>query len=644
MKETISTFLILLASWLGVYNPQPLGDFDALPPLVSTSTPFSAYTTRSGKSLYLPSRTVTATRISILGTLNCNGTSVLETDATGNVQCGADGGGAGGGNTASLSGTSTSPFKQVYFSDDLHSASTSPYFTFNTTNLSLSVSGTGASVTGTGASYLFTSRSTTDLSEGANLYYTDARVDANINASTTIAMGDPVDDTAFIGNGSAWQIKAVPNCVDSGGQHLNYTAASNAFSCGTTGDGAGGGSSNWSFFNLLTISPTSTVGITIQTVATTTNLTVTSISGIVKCNGEAQCAAGVADTDYQQAITFTANDFDYSAPTLSIDYANGQAASASADGFLQSADFINFNISTTSTLNATSTLLKAAWLDDNILIGSGSAWELKSIPNCTDASGNHLNYTAASNAFSCGTTASYGDTNVATYINASTTMPIIPAGGLTGVTLLSGGRALSATTVLDVIHGGTGAGLFTAGSIVFAGASGVYTQDNANFYWDDTNNRFGIASSIPAFALSMNDATQGAFWVDTLGTGNVFEVQNATSNILFSVATSTGNMTFHGHITASAVPLLTAPVVSACGTGTPTVVGNDSAGAVTVGGGVQASCVLTFQKSWTIAPSCFANDSSALQAVKASATVSALTLSVATTFAGEVVNYFCIGY
>ncbi len=33
--------------------------------------------------------------------------------------------------------------------------------------------------------------------------------------------------------------KALPDCVDSAGNHLNYTAATNAFSCGTTGAAAG---------------------------------------------------------------------------------------------------------------------------------------------------------------------------------------------------------------------------------------------------------------------------------------------------------------------------------------------------------------------------------------------------------------------
>lgn len=43
------------------------------------------------------------------------------------------------------------------------------------------------------------------------------------------------DDTVPVGNGTTWQGKTLPNCTDTGGQHINYTQSSNAFSCGTSG-------------------------------------------------------------------------------------------------------------------------------------------------------------------------------------------------------------------------------------------------------------------------------------------------------------------------------------------------------------------------------------------------------------------------
>ena len=62
------------------------------------------------------------------------------------------------------------------------------------------------------------------------------------------------------------------------------------------------------------------------------------------------------------------------------------------------------------------------------------------------------------------------------------------------------------TGTLPVGNGGTGTSTaFTAGSVVFAGASGVFSQDNANFFWDDTNNRLGIGTAAPGAKHTISD-------------------------------------------------------------------------------------------------------------------------------------------
>src|SRR3989344_3712293 len=70
---------------------------------------------------------------------------------------------------------------------------------------------------------------------------------------------------------------------------------------------------------------------------------------------------------------------------------------------------------------------------------------------------------------------------------ASTTL--FSAAGTTGQTLISGGTG-SPTWFAP-----------TAGSVLFAGTSGILQQDNANLFWDDTNNRLGIGTTTPAQLL-----------------------------------------------------------------------------------------------------------------------------------------------
>ena len=99
---------------------------------------------------------------------------------------------------------------------------------------------------------------------------------------------------------------------------------------------------------------------------------------------------------------------------------------------------------------------------------------------------------------------SYLDTvssNIQTQLNAkqATLVSGTNIKTVNGTTLLGSGDL----GTIGVAYGGTGtATAFTAGSVVFAGASGVYSQDNANLFWDDTNNRLGIGTSSPNYNIT----------------------------------------------------------------------------------------------------------------------------------------------
>jgi len=83
----------------------------------------------------------------------------------------------------------------------------------------------------------------------------------------------------------------------------------------------------------------------------------------------------------------------------------------------------------------------------------------------------------------------------------------------------------------------------TAGSVLFAGAAGVLAQDNANFFWDDTNNRLGIGTAAPTWALHVKAAGSGvaAGKLETTATDAYTEFEYYDSSGVFKAGIGYGN-------------------------------------------------------------------------------------------------------
>jgi hypothetical protein len=89
----------------------------------------------------------------------------------------------------------------------------------------------------------------------------------------------------------------------------------------------------------------------------------------------------------------------------------------------------------------------------------------------------------------------------------------------------------------------------------------------------------------------------------------------------------------------------TAPALSSCGT-SPSIVGNDMVGRVTVGTSASTTCALTFNVAFTNAPICFAQDETSAVTVRAttvSTTAVTFTASASMT-ASDKLSYRCEGY
>lgn len=102
--------------------------------------------------------------------------------------------------------------------------------------------------------------------------------------------------------------------------------------------------------------------------------------------------------------------------------------------------------------------------------------------------------------------------------NIVTSLVFNDANGFDGTISLVGSTAtLTITTAL------------TTGSVGFIGASGALTQDNSNFFWDNTNKRLGINTNAPTTAI------------DAFGSGIIGRLNGTSTNNAFLGFASAGS-------------------------------------------------------------------------------------------------------
>lgn len=105
-----------------------------------------------------------------------------------------------------------------------------------------------------------------------------------------------------------------------------------------------------------------------------------------------------------------------------------------------------------------------------------------------------------------GATTSTGSGAVVLATSPTLTTPDIGTPSAATLTNATGLPIVAGTTgTLSVARGGSGtATAFTAGSLVFAGTSGVYSQDNTNLFWNNTTKALGIGTAAPANRLHVS--------------------------------------------------------------------------------------------------------------------------------------------
>ena len=102
-------------------------------------------------------------------------------------------------------------------------------------------------------------------------------------------------------------------------------------------------------------------------------------------------------------------------------------------------------------------------------------------------------------------------------------------------------KKLLDSTPLGVAQGGTGTTTqFAKGSVVFAGPSGVYLEDNNNFFWDNTNKYFGVGTSGPASNMHVYEANNDMFPALVIEQDNISNSTTGDASMLYSLSYNNG--------------------------------------------------------------------------------------------------------
>jgi len=213
----------------------------------------------------------------------------------------------------------------------------------------------------------------------------------------------------------------------------------------------------------------------------------------------------------EQPLTFS-SPLSRSTNTVSI-----PAASSSSNGYLSSTDWSTFN----GKQNALT----------NPVTGTGTS--------------NELAYFSGTSAISSLTTATYPSLTELSYVKGVTSAVQTQLNAKQGtITLTTTGTSGAATLVGNTLNipqysGGGGMAIggsitsATAGSVLFAGTSGVLAQDNSNLFWDDTNNRLGLGTNTPTYHLHLYSTSLNSPFV-LIETNAAASGSNYANGIIFS--------------------------------------------------------------------------------------------------------------
>lgn len=187
------------------------------------------------------------------------------------------------------------------------------------------------------------------------------------------------------------------------------------------------------------------------------------------------------------------------------------------------------------------------------------------------------------------------------YIYRAGGTDIALADGGTNASLVAsnGGIVYSTGTAMDILAGTATAGLAlvsgasttpswftpTAGSVLFAGVGGILQQDNANLFYDDTNNFLGLGIAVPTARLHLAGNQSASAWTTN---GIAFRSAAAT----YTDTSTAGS----GTVALSGINVFNRPTIAA----TNTLITYTDPATVYIAAGPIAGTNVTITNSWAL--------------------------------------------
>lgn len=292
----------------------------------------------------------------------------------------------------------------------------------------------------------------------------------------------------------------------------------------------------------------------------------------------------------------------------------------------------------TGIVNVTTTtgaLTSFAPTDDNLLLGSGTVWQLKALTDC-QGTGKAVTFTASSNTFGCNTisgTPPGSDTQVI-FNDASA------FGADAGLTFSK------ANGTLTVDGNGNTQGIWLKNTTDAAGYTyKTYLRDlglNHDVQWvfNTSGISFGVGGrSIDIFGQPLNFSPNASTAADVGIYRKSTGLLQITDGVMPALGTPADMDVLYRHSFAGGTGIAVSNTsANSCGTTAATIVGKDQSFKVTVGATSGTSCTVTFGAAFPSAPVCFSKDGT----VNLSTTESTTTVIIAGVFsAGDVIKGIC---